>query len=106
MSYEEAMMQAVDIGGADQGGGEKQLSRNTIQGVMNRQLNGLFQACVKGSAGKVTIDMAILGSGAVQGVSVKATNPALSQCVASKVRRVHFPSFSAPRMGARFSFDT
>jgi hypothetical protein len=108
-SYEDAMNQVVDLGGAKQAGGEKQLSTREIEGVMNGRLNSLF-GCVAqelhgGSRlGTVRIDMAIAGSGAVQGVSVTPGTPAFQNCLADKIKRVQFPSFPAPRMGARYSF--
>jgi eukaryotic-like serine/threonine-protein kinase len=105
MSYEEAMMQAVDLGSAHSGG-EQQLKAATVAGVMNQHLNQFFKSCVRGSVGKVTIDIAIAGSGQVQGVSVGAGDAGFQRCIAEQVRRIHFPSFSAPRMGARYSFGT
>jgi hypothetical protein len=105
LSYEDAMMQAVDLGSAT-GGGEQQLSPATVAGVMNKNLNHIANACVKGSVGTVKIDMAIAGSGQVLGVSVNGGDSGVQRCVADQVRRVRFPSFSAPRMGARFTFGT
>jgi hypothetical protein len=105
MSYEEAMMQAVDIGSAH-GAGESQLKAATVAGVMNQHLNQFFKNCVHGSVGKVTIDIAIAGSGAVQGVSVNGGDSGFQRCIAGQVRGIHFPSFDAPRMGARYSFGT
>lgn len=104
-SYEDAMMQAIDIGSAASGG-EQQLSAQTVAGVMNRNLNQIFDSCVKGSVGQVKVDIAIAGSGQVMGVSVNAGDAGFQRCVADQVRRVRFPSFSAPRMGARYSFGT
>ena len=106
LSYEDAMMQAVELGDAKGGGGEQQLSAATVAGVMNGRLNQLFRACVRGKAGKVKIDIAIAGSGEVLGVSVNGGDAALQRCVAGQVRGIRFPRFSAPRMGARYSFDT
>jgi hypothetical protein len=105
LSYEDAMMQAVDIGSAS-GGGEGQLSPATVAGVMNKNLNRIAGACVKGSVGTVKIDMAIAGSGQVLGVSVNGGDSGTQRCVASQVRSIRFPSFGAPRMGARFTFGT
>jgi serine/threonine protein kinase len=105
LSYEDAMMQAIDIGSAS-GGGEQQLSPATVAGVMNRNLNQVANACVKGSVGTIKIDMAIAGSGQVLGVSVNGGDGGVQSCVAAQVRRIRFPSFSAPRMGARFTFGT
>jgi eukaryotic-like serine/threonine-protein kinase len=106
LSYEDAMMQAVDIGGAGTGGGEQQLSAGTVAGVMNKHLNQLYGACVRGDPGKVRVDIALAGSGQVLGVSVDGGDSALQRCVADQVRRIHFPSFQAPRMGARYSFGS
>jgi hypothetical protein len=105
MSYEDAMMQAVDIGSAG-GGGEQTLSAGTVAGVVNKNLNQLYGACVRGSVGKVKIDIAIAGSGQVLGVTVNAGDAGFQRCVADQVRKIRFPSFPAPRMGARYSFDT
>jgi serine/threonine protein kinase len=106
LSYEDAMMQAVNLGNAEGGGGEAQLSQGTVAGVMNKNLNGIFNACIRGSVGTVKIDMAIAGSGQVLGVSVSGGDPGVQNCVAGQVRRIRFPSFSAPRMGARFTFGS
>ena len=97
------MMQAIDIGSAH-GAGEQTLNAATVAGVMNKHLNQLYNACVRGPTGKVRIDIAIAGSGNVLGVSVDGGDGGLQRCVAEQVRRIHFPSFSAPRMGARYSF--
>ncbi|MDB4988303.1 MAG: Serine/threonine-protein kinase PknB [Myxococcaceae bacterium] len=105
-SYEDAMMQAVDIGSSATGGGEQQLSAGSVAGTMNKHLNQLYSACVHGNPGKVTVDIAIAGSGQVLGASVNGGDPGLQRCVADQVRRIHFPSFSAPRMGARYSFGS
>jgi eukaryotic-like serine/threonine-protein kinase len=109
-SYEDAMMQAMEMGDATKGGGEKQLSPGDVAGVMNRNLNRLF-ACVGdelrqgGKLGKVSMDMAILGSGKVAGASVKPGSAGFQRCIVNKLQGIQFPSFPAPRMGARYSFD-
>ena len=105
-SYEDAMMQAVDLGSSATGGGEQQLSAGSVAGVMNKNLNQLYGACVRGNPGKVTVDIAIAGSGQVLGVSVNGGDGSLQRCVADQVRHIRFPSFSAPRMGARYSFGS
>lgn len=106
LSYEDAMMQAVDLGSSASGGGEQQLNAGTVAGVMNKHLNQLYGACVRGDPGKVKVDIAIAGSGQVLGVSVSAGDNGLQRCVADQVRRIRFPSFSAPRMGARYTFGS
>jgi hypothetical protein len=110
MSYEDAMNQPVELGDVSKGGSEKQLTSRDVAGVMNRRLNSLF-GCVGqelrrgGRLGTVRIDLAIAGSGAVQGASVHTGSAAFKSCIAGKVRRIRFPSFPAPRMGARYSFN-
>ncbi len=109
-SYEDAMNQAMELGDASKGGGERQLSSADVAGAMNRNLNSMF-SCVSeelrqgGHLSKVTIDLAIVGSGHVAGASVSAGSAGFQRCMTAKVRRVSFPSFPAPRMGARYSFN-
>lgn len=108
-SYEDAMNQAMELGDATKGGGERQLNSGDVAGVMNRSLNRMF-GCVGeelrhgGKLGRVTIDLAILGSGRVLGASVNTGSAAFQKCIAAKVRELQFPNFPAPRMGARYSF--
>ena len=109
-SYEDAMNQAMELGDATKGGGERQLTSSDVAGVMNRELNRMF-GCVGeelrrgGKLGNVGIDIAILGSGKVAGASVHAGSAAFQRCITAKVQNVRFPSFPAPRMGARYSFS-
>lgn len=109
-SYDDAMNVAMELGDATKGGGEQQLRPADIEGVMNRKLNTLF-SCVGqelrsgGRLGTVQMDLAIMGSGQVAGASISAGSPAFKSCMVAKLRQVHFPSFSAPRMGARYSFS-
>ena len=109
-SYEDAMNQAVELGDAKQGGGERQLSSSDVAGVMNRELNRMF-GCVGeelrrgGKLGHVVIDLAIMGNGRVAGASVNAGSAGFQRCIAGKLQGVRFPDFPAPRMGARYSFN-
>jgi serine/threonine protein kinase len=109
-SYEDAMNQPMELGDATHGGSERQLTSSDVAGVMNRELNRMF-GCVGeelrrgGKLGHVTIDLAILGSGRVLGASVSTGGPGFQKCLVTKLREVHFPSFPAPRMGARYSFN-
>jgi hypothetical protein len=110
LSYEDAMNQAVELGDATKGGGERQLTSADVQGVMDRRLNSLF-SCVSeelrrgGRLGTVQIDIAIMGSGQVAGTSVNTGSGAFKSCIGGKVRSIKFPDFPAPRMGARYAFD-
>jgi serine/threonine protein kinase len=109
-SYEDAMNQAMELGDATKGGGERQLASSDVAGVMNRELNRMF-GCVGeelrrgGKLGHVVIDLAILGSGRVAGASVNAGSAGFQRCISTKLQNVRFPDFPAPRMGARYSFN-
>jgi eukaryotic-like serine/threonine-protein kinase len=109
-SYDDAMNQAMELGDATKGGGERQLRVADIQAVMDRKLNSLF-GCVSqelrsgGRLGSVQIDLAILGSGQVMGASVSSGSAGFKKCIVGKVRQIGFPQFPAPRMGARYAFD-
>jgi hypothetical protein len=108
-SYDDAMNRIVEMD-MSKAGGERQLRSSDVAGVMNRKLNSLF-GCVGqelrrgGRLSTVRIDLAIAGSGQVMGASVNAGSGAFKKCIAGKVRSIKFPSFPAPRMGARYSFN-
>lgn len=111
MTYEEAMNQAVNLGDVSGGGGgERQLTPGDVAGVMNRNLNSLF-SCVSaelrsgGSLSNVQIDLAIAGSGQVLGASSRQGSTAFKNCIGGRARNIRFPTFPAPRMGARYSFS-
>ncbi|MEM9728782.1 MAG: hypothetical protein AAF997_09370, partial [Myxococcota bacterium] len=59
-----------------------------------------------GKLDTVTIDIAILGDGSVQGATVSPGSPRFRTCIISVVEDVRFPEFPAPRMGARYQFHT
>lgn len=109
-SYEAAMSRAIELGNVQQGGGERQLSGNQVAATMNRHLGGMFQCVTQErrgghTLGKVRIDLAIAGTGAVMGASIRTGSDTFQRCVAERLRRVTFPTFPAPRMGASYSFD-
>ncbi|MBK6812841.1 MAG: hypothetical protein IPG81_28970 [Sandaracinaceae bacterium] len=98
-----------DISGGGAGGG--QLTSAQVAAVMNQHVNRVYGACVVpeqargGDLNGVTIDIAILGSGQVQGASAREGSQEFKSCVNRVVRGVNFPSFGAPRMGARYRFN-
>lgn len=110
MSYQAAMNQAVEMN-MGKAGGERQLNPADVAGTMNRNLNTLFTCVTEerragGKVGSVRIDLAIQGTGRVMGATITGGGSSFQRCIAGKVRRIKFPSFPAPRMGARYSFDT
>jgi hypothetical protein len=111
LSYEDAMNQAVEMGNLNQAGGERRLSPGEVAGVMNRHVNRIYAACVVPAArsgehlGEVTIDLAIAGSGQVLGASARPGSGSFQSCISRAVGSVRFPTFPAPRMGARYKFS-
>ncbi len=109
-SYDEAMSRAVEIGDASQGGGEGRLTGGQVASVMNRNLNGFYRSCVVpevksgGKPGNVKVDLAIAGTGSVLGASVHGGSASFQGCMAQQIKSVRFPTFGAPRMGARYTF--
>lgn len=103
-TYEQAMSQAVELN-MNSEGGERQLSRGDIQGVMDGRMGALMSCGTGGANGRVRIDFAISGSGQVLGTSVRAGSPAFQACIQAKLAQTRFPSFSAPRMGASYTIE-
>lgn len=109
-SYEDAMSRAVEIGDASQGGGEGRLTGGQVASVMNRNLNRFYSKCVMpevrsgGKPGNVKVDLAIAGSGSVMGATVYGGSASFRGCMGQQIKAVRFPSFGAPRMGARYTF--
>lgn len=109
-SYDEAMSRAVEIGDVSQGGGEGRLTGGQVAGVMNRSLNRFYSKCVipevksGGRPGTVKVDLAIAGSGSVMGATVHGGSSSFQGCMGQQIKTVRFPSFGAPRMGARYTF--
>ena len=110
LTYEEAMNQVMDIGDVTMNGGEARLSPQQVAGVMNRHINQLFGCVVQeqrqgGRLTNVQIDLAIAGTGELLGASTRQGSQSFKRCIQSRTRGIRFPTFSAPRMGARFSFS-
>lgn len=102
LTAEEAMALGVDYG--DLTGPTTQLTVGQINTVMNRNARR-FYPCLAGHTGRVNLDFVINGDGSVAGVSVPGATGPMRSCMASAMRRVRFPSFSAPRMRASFYFE-
>ncbi len=110
-SYEDAMNVPIELGDVTSMGGQGRLDPGSVQGVMNRNLNRIFNSCVVpesrrgGSLGNVTIDIAIAGSGRVMGVSARQGSGQFKSCIRGAVRNIRFPTFGSARMGARYGFS-
>ncbi|MGD8607731.1 MAG: protein kinase [Myxococcales bacterium] len=109
-SYEDAMTRAIDIGDASRGGGEGRLTGAEVAKIMNGNLNRFYRKCVLpevnggGKPGNVKVDLAIAGNGSVMGATVHGGSASFQGCMGREISSVRFPTFGAPRMGARYSF--
>lgn len=109
-SYDDAMSRAMELGDASQSGGEGRLTGAQVASVMNRNLNRFYNNCVLpevksgGKPGNVKVDLAIAGNGSVLGATVHGGSAGFQGCMGGQIKNVHFPTFGAPRMGARYSF--
>lgn len=112
ISYDEAMQTPVSMGDVTKGCPEKQLSNEQVVAEMDQHLDTMYTRCVVsehkrgGKLDTVTIDIAILGDGSVQGATVSPGSRRFRRCISGVVEDVRFPTFSAPRMGARYQFHT
>jgi hypothetical protein len=112
ISYDEAMQKPAAIGDATKKCREKQLSSDQIVAELDSHLEQMYRQCVVSESrrgkvpGTVTIDIAILGDGSVQGATVSPGSKRLQGCIGQIVERIRFPKFAAPRMGARYQFHT
>jgi hypothetical protein len=98
LSYEDAMNREVEMGDISGGGaGGGQLTSAQVAAVMNQHVNRVYGACVVpeqargGDLNGVTIDIAILGSGQVQGASAREGSQEFKSCVNRVVRGGQLP---------------
>jgi hypothetical protein len=109
-SYVQAMLEPAELGDLDNDEGQAHLSSTKVSEIMNRHVNGIFQGCVlrelkKTRMSRVSIQMVISGKGEVTGATTKPGSKAFQGCVAKKLIAINFPKFSAPRMGAEYTFS-
>ena len=109
-SYVQAMLEPAELGDLSNDEGQAHLSSTKVSEIMNRHVNGIFQGCVlreikKTPMSRVTIQMVISGKGDVTGATTKPGSKAFQGCVAKKLIAINFPKFSAPRMGADYTFS-
>ncbi len=109
LNYDQAMAIPMAVGDLDRGS-ERQLSDTQVAQRLNHALPTvepcLREAKAQGiQPGIIQLRLAIQGTGQVMGVTVQSNHGDLRQCIAQKIRRVRFPTFPAPRMGATYAFD-
>jgi hypothetical protein len=112
ISYDEAMQTPVAMGDVTKNCPERQLSNEQVVAELDRHLDAMYTQCVVseykrgGRLDTVTIDIAILGDGSVQGATVAPGSKRFRRCITGLVEGLRFPTFTAPRMGARYQFHT
>ncbi|MBW2188461.1 MAG: hypothetical protein JRG93_02560 [Deltaproteobacteria bacterium] len=104
------MSRPMELGDVSQGGGEGRLTGGQVAAIMNRNLNRFYSKCVVpevktgGKPGTVKVDLAIAGNGSLMGGTVHGGSTSFRGCMGQQIKTVRFPTFGAPRMGARYSF--
>lgn len=112
ISYDEAMQKPVVMGDVTKKCREKQLRDDQVVAELDAHLDEMYRECVLSEARRtkvpstVTIDVAILGDGSVQGATVSPGTQRFRRCIGGIVEKIRFPKFAAPRMGARYQFHT
>jgi len=109
-SYAEAMLEPAELGDLTNDEGQQHLSSTKVSDIMNGHVNEIFQGCVLGEIKKtrmsrVSIQMVISGKGEVTGATTKPGSKPFQICVSRKLIAINFPKFSAPRMGAEYTFS-
>lgn len=109
-SYVEAMLEPAELGDLTNDEGQQHLSSTKVSDVMNKHVNDIFQGCVlreikKTRMSRISIQMVISGKGKITGATTKPGSKPFQICVARKLIAINFPKFSAPRMGAEYTFS-
>lgn len=109
-SYVEAMLEPAELGDLTNDEGQQHLSSTKVSDVMNGHVNDIFQGCVlreikKTRMSRISIQMVISGKGEITGATTKPGSKPFQICVARKLIAINFPKFSAPRMGAEYTFS-
>jgi len=109
-SYVEAMLEPAELGDLTNDEGQQLLSSTKVSDVMNRHVNDIFQGCVLREIktthmSRISIQMVISGKGEITGATTKPGSKPFQVCVNRKLIAINFPKFSAPRMGAEYTFS-
>ncbi len=108
-TYAEAMLEPAELGDLENDEGQQHLSSNKVAEVMNGHVNELFQGCVlreikTKKMSRISIQMVISGKGEITGATTKPGSKTFKRCVNKKLIAINFPKFTAPRMGAEYTF--
>ena len=109
-SYVEAMLEPAELGDLSNDEGQQLLSSTEVSNIMNRHVNEIFQGCVlreikNTRMNRISIQMVISGKGEITGATTKPGSKTFQHCVNKKLIAINFPKFSAPRMGAEYTFS-
>jgi hypothetical protein len=109
-SYVEAMLEPAELGDLSNDEGQQLLSSTKVSDVMNQHVNDIFQSCVlreikNTRMSRISIQMVISGKGEITGATTKPGSKTFQHCVNKKLIAINFPKFSAPRMGAEYTFS-
>ena len=109
-SYVEAMLEPAELGDLTNDEGQQHLTSTKVSEVMNSHVNDIFQGCVlreikKTRMSRISIQMVISGKGEITGATTKPGSKPFQTCVNRKLIAINFPKFSAPRMGADYTFS-
>lgn len=109
-SYVEAMLEPAELGDLSNDEGQQLLSSTKVSDVMNQHVNDIFQGCVlreikNTRMSRISIQMVISGKGEITGATTKPGSKTFQHCVNKKLIAINFPEFSAPRMGAEYTFS-
>jgi len=109
-SYVEAMLEPAELGDLSNDEGQQHLSSTKVSDIMNEHVNDIFQGCVlkeikNTRMSRISIQMVISGKGEITGATTKPGGKTFQSCVNKKLIAINFPKFSAPRMGAEYTFS-
>jgi hypothetical protein len=109
-SYVEAMLEPAELGDLSNDEGQQLLSSTEVSNIMNQHVNDIFQGCVlreikNTRMSRISIQMVISGKGEITGATTKPGSKTFQHCVNRKLIAINFPKFSAPRMGAEYTFS-
>jgi outer membrane biosynthesis protein TonB len=104
-SYEQDMVRSLDMEDQEK---TETLSQSKVQAIINAKSKVLYSCIYREvqqnpSLKRVDIRFVIHSNGQVGGVTVSQGSEEFQTCIRTKMRKITFPSFSGPKVGAHFS---